>query len=118
MKEADHCLVGETLVNTKDGAKPISELVGTSGEVWSYNTDVGVAELKPYRDCRLTQDQAEIYEIETEDGRFIRCTDEHPILTERGYVMACELLLSDRIVDIVDAINVDKGVLHYEDIIS
>ena len=97
VKEADHCLVGETLVNTKDGAKPISELVGTSGEVWSYNTDFGIAELKPYRDCRLTQEKAEIYEIETEDGRFIRCTGEHPILTERGYVVAENISQSDRI---------------------
>ena len=107
VKEADHCLVGETLVNTKDGAKPISELVGTSGEVWSYNTETGVAELKPYCDCRLTQENAEIYEIETEDGRFICCTGEHPILTERGYVLAKDLLVSDRIIDIVDSLSYD-----------
>lgn len=107
LKVNDHCLVGETLVNTKDGAKPISELVGTSGEVWSYNTETGVAELKPYRDCRMTQKQAEIYEIETEDGRFIRCTGEHPILTGRGYVLAKDLLVSDRIIDIMDSMSYD-----------
>lgn len=107
IKENDHCLAGETLVNTKNGAKPISELVGTSGEVWSYNTETGVAELKPYSDCRLTQEQAEIYEIETEDGRFIRCTGEHPILTERGYVLAKYLLVSDRILDIMDSLEYD-----------
>lgn len=97
LKVNDHCLVGETLVNTKDGAKPISELVGTSGEVWSYNTEKGVAELKLYHDCRLTQEQAEIYEIETEDGRFIRCTGEHPILTDQGYIVAENISRSNRI---------------------
>lgn len=107
VKENDHCLVGETLVNTKDGAKPISELVGTSGEVWSYNTETGIAELKPYHDCRLTQRQAEIYEIETKDGRFIRCTGEHPILTERGYVLTKDLTVSDRIIDIMDRMSYD-----------
>ena len=107
IKVGDHCLIGETLVNTKDGAKPISELVGTSGKVWSYNTETGVAELKPYHDCRLTQEQAEIYEIETEDGRFIRCTGEHPILTERGYVLAKDLLVSDRIINIMDSLGCD-----------
>jgi PBSX family phage terminase large subunit len=105
IKENDHCLVGETLVNTKNGAKQIFELVGTSDEVWSYNTETGVAELKPYHDCRLTQEKAEIYEIETEDGRFIRCTGEHPILTERGYVLAKDLLVSDRILNIMDSLD-------------
>ena len=107
VKENDHCLIGETLVDTKNGAKTISELVGTFGEVWSYNTETGVVELKPYHDCRLTQKQAEIYEIETEDGRFIRCTGEHPILTERGYVLAKDLTASDRIIDIMDSLNYD-----------
>ena len=99
LKVNDHCLTGETIVNTEHGGKPISELVGTSGKVWSYKTETGVAELKPYHDCRLTQKQAEIYEIETEDRRFIRCTGEHPILTQRGYVMAKYLNVSDKIID-------------------
>ena len=107
VKVNDHCLIGETLVNTKDGSKPISELVGTSGEVWSYNTETGVAELKPYHDCKLTQEKAEIYEIETEDGRFIRCTGGHPILTKRGYVSAKDLLVSDRIIVIMDGLSYD-----------
>ena len=68
--------------------------------MWSYNTKTGIAELKPYHDCRLTQKQAEIYEIETTDGRSIHCTSEHPILTERGYVLAKDIDESDRIVDI------------------
>lgn len=105
VKENDHCLTGETMVDTENGAKPISELVGTSGMVWSYNVESKKAELKPYHDCRLTQEKAEIYEIETEDGRFIRCTGEHPILTKRGYVSAKELLESDKIIDIVAEIS-------------
>lgn len=105
IKVNDHCLTGDTLVMTEYGAKPIKELVGTSGNVWSYNIDTGVAELKPYYDCRMTQEEAEIYEIETEDGRFIRCTGEHPILTERGYVLTKDLLVSDRIIDIVDSLS-------------
>lgn len=107
IKENDHCLTGNTLVMTDKGEMPICELVGTSGNVWSYNIDTGKAELKPYHDCRLTQEKAEIYEIETEDGRFIRCTGEHPILTERGYVLAKDLLVSDRIIDIIDSMGYD-----------
>lgn len=110
VKENDHCLTGDTLVMTEYGAKPIEELVGTSGNVWSYNIDTGKAELKPYHDCRLTQEMADIYEIETEDGRIIRCTGEHPILTQRGFILAKYLEVSDEIIDIMDAIsyNIDK----------
>lgn len=109
VKVDDHCLVGETLVATEHGDIPISELVGTTGRVWSYNVETAAAELKPFYDCRMTQEQAEIYEIETDDGRYIRCTGEHPILTERGYVLAKYLNASDKIIDVIDALryNVD-----------
>ena len=112
-------MTGDTIVDTECGGKPISELVGTSGRVWSYNTETSIPELKPYHDCRLTQKKAEIYEIETIDGRFIRCTSEHPILTERGYVLAKDLDESDKIVDITDSMsyNVDKGGLHYDSVL-
>jgi hypothetical protein len=102
IKENDHCLTGDTLVLTEKGEVPIKELVGTSGQVWSYNVATDTAELKPYHDCRMTQEKAEVYEIEVEDGRIIRCTDEHPILTQRGYVMVKDLTVSDCIIDIMD----------------
>ena len=103
VKVNDHCLTGDTLVMTEDGEKPIFELVGTSGYVWSYNTETHKAELKPYHDCRITQKQAQIYKITLEDGRVIKCTGEHPILTQRGYVCAKYLKPSDNIVDISDS---------------
>jgi intein/homing endonuclease len=85
---------------TENGNVPIKELVGKEGMVWSFNTETKKPELKPFHDCRLTQEKAEIYEIETEDGRIIKCTGEHPILTERGYVMAKNLTDTDRIISI------------------
>lgn len=104
VKVNDHCLTGDTLVMTEPGEKPISELVGTSGMVWSFNTETGKPELKPYRDCRMTQKQADIYKIELEDGRIIRCTGDHPILTNRGYIKAKYLKESDKITDISDSL--------------
>lgn len=102
IKENDHCLTGDTLVHTEDGAFPIRNLVGKSGKVWSFNIHTGKKELKPFFDCRLTQRKAQIYKITTKDGRTIRCTGEHPILTNRGYVQAKHLNESDMIIDISD----------------
>lgn len=101
VKENDHCLSGRTMVCTEYGEVPICELVGKTGFVWSYNTEERKAELKPFRDCRMTQKEAEIYEIKTADGKIIECTGDHPILTERGYVRADELTASDKIVRII-----------------
>ena len=102
IKVKDHCLVGNTMVMTEEGNKPIKDLVGTKGKVWSYNTQTGQKELKPYYDCRLTQKKAKIIKITCDDGRIIRCSEEHPILTERGYVIAKYLKETDKIIDIMN----------------
>ena len=100
VKVNDHCLVGDTLVDTETGQKPIKDMVGTSGKVWSFNPITGQKELKPYKDCRMTQKKARILKITCEDGRVIRCTEEHPILTQRGWALAMYLESDDRIIDI------------------
>lgn len=98
VKVNDHCLTGDTLVETEQGEKPISELVGTSGYVWSYNTEKGKAELKPYHDCRMTQISAKnIIELKTETGKKIRCTSDHLILTQNGWKQAIECV-NERII--------------------
>lgn len=98
VKVNDHCLSGSTMVDTENGRKPIRELVGTSGKVWSWNGNKPV--LSHYHDCRMTRQSAKLIEIETDDSRFIKCTIDHPILTERGWVEAGELSTEDRIVTI------------------
>lgn len=101
IKANDHaCITGDTLVMAENGEKPISELVNTSGKVWSYNIDTNKPELKPYKNCSLTQHNAKIYRIELENGKYIRCTGNHPILTEKGYKRADELTSEDRIIEV------------------
>lgn len=109
IKVNDHCLAGDTLVMTNEGEKKISDLVGTEGVVWSYNIDTGEAELKLYHDVRMTRQMADIYKITLEDGRIIRCTDDHPILTERGYIQVKDLKSDDRIFGILRRISMLKA---------
>jgi PBSX family phage terminase large subunit len=103
IKENDHaCVTGETILMTDKGAVKIADMVGTEGMVLSYNIESGAVEYKPYKDCRMTKRQAKILKITLDDGRAIRCTEDHPILTERGYVQAKYLKENDLIIDISD----------------
>lgn len=103
IKENDHaCVTGETILMTDKGAVKIADMVGTEGMVLSYNIESGVIEYKPYKDCRMTKRQAKILKITLDDGRTIRCTEDHPILTERGYVQAKYLKEADLIIYIPD----------------
>jgi len=86
VKENDHCLTGDTLVMTEDGEKPINELVGTTGKVWSFNVFTGEAELKSYKDCRMTQKQVPIWELRTSSGKTVKGTIDHLILTINGWL--------------------------------
>lgn len=75
----DHCLVGDTQVLTQDGYKSIESMVGTEGLVYSSD-----GELHRYHDVRMTRKQAEVYEVEMEDGTKISCTSDHLFMTPDG----------------------------------
>ena len=99
VKVNDHgCLSGDTLINTEYGEVPIKELVGKTGRVWSYNTETKTPELKDFSNVCVTKKNAQLYRIELEDGTIIKCTDDHPILTTRGYIQAKYLNESDEII--------------------
>ena len=95
----NHCLVGATLVDTPSGSYEISDLVGTSGEIYAYDLDTNEQVVAQYCNCHMTFEQADIWQVELEDGRIIECTYDHPILTSnRGYVIASELTEDDDVV--------------------
>ena len=99
--ENNHCLVGDTLVNTPNGQFKIKDLVGKSGKIYSYGTENKEFVIADFINCRMTFEKAEIWEIELENGDTIQCTYDHPILTSnRGYVIASELTIDDDIISI------------------
>lgn len=98
VKENDHCLTGDTLVMTGDGEIPIRDLVGKSGLAWTV--DNGTPCLMPFHDVRMTREKARILKITTGDGKTVRCTADHLILTALGWKKAGDLKPGDEIVDI------------------
>lgn len=97
IKENDHCLTGDTLVMIDKGEIPIKDLVGKNGNVWSANTVTNQVELKPFRNVRMTQKQAEIYELTLANGKKVKATAEHPVLTRRGWVQIKDLRGDDEV---------------------
>lgn len=95
VKQNDHCLAGDTLVDTTDGPIPITELVGKTGKV--HCTDGKKPAVREFGNVRMTQEEAEVYEIELIDGKKVKATTEHPILTQRGWVMVKDLRTDDKV---------------------
>ena len=88
----DACLVGDTLVATTEGVKRIEDLVNTKGKLYAYDEENQCEVETEYIHCRLTYEDAEIWEVELKDGTIVECTYDHRFLTtNRGYVQACEL---------------------------
>ena len=100
LKQNDHCLIGDTIINTPDGNFKIKDLVGHTGRVFCYDEKNQVPTISDFYDVRKTRSNVEVFEIELEDGRKIRATDEHLILTEEGWKELKNLSNADYIIDI------------------
>lgn len=100
IKDNDHCLTGDTIVHTTQGEKSIKDLVNTSGYVWAFDTIANKKTCRKYSDVRMTRKNAHIVRITLKNGDKIRCTDDHLILTDKGYVEAGKLTKEHKIVKI------------------
>lgn len=93
----DECLHPDTLINTKNGKEKIKDL--SKGDiVWTLN-DNNELELKPIVKVHKNISSEQMYQIETEKG-ILRITGNHKVNTQRGWVRADELTLTDEIKDI------------------
>jgi len=100
LKEDDHCLTEDTIVNTVDGDFKIKDLVGKTGMVYCYDEENQKPTTSKFYDVRLTREKADVFEIELEDGRTIQATEDHPILTQDGWKLLKNLSNTDYIIDI------------------
>lgn len=95
----NHCLAGDTLVMLPSGAERIDQMIGKTGEVICYNETNQRATTARFFDVRQTGVE-EIYEIELEDGRVLRASGEHPVLTRRGWIPVRNLSEDDEIMEV------------------
>ena len=92
----DACLTGDTLVDTINGKKQIKDLVNTEGILLSYDYNGNIIK-KSYNECRKTRKQADIYELELENGMKIKATPDHKILTTKGWISLIDLKQDDEV---------------------
>ena len=100
------CVTGDTIVKTDKGDISIKELIDKVNNneiinVLSYDINNDKIEYQQVTDGMLTRKNANIIEIETEDGEKIKLTPDHKVYTEnRGYVNAGELTSDDILLSI------------------
>ncbi|MBR4589855.1 MAG: hypothetical protein IKO36_04245 [Bacteroidaceae bacterium] len=86
-RKLDGCVTGDTIIQTKEGTRTIKEIVEKKlpVEVLSYNVDTKQTEYKKVigysknlEDISESK-ETEWFEIETEDGRILKVTGNHPV---------------------------------------
>ena len=100
VKENDHCLTGDTVVNTIFGGRKIKDLVGKFGFVWSYDEKRKKKCIRPFFGVKKTRENQPILKITLENGKVVRCTPDHRILADSGWIEAKYLTQSSKIIDI------------------
>ncbi len=98
------CLVGNTKITTSLGNIEIINLCNmdlSNVKVLTYNTETKITEWEEIVDCFKTKDNANIIELELEDGENIELTPDHKVYTEnRGYINASDLEEDDILISI------------------
>ena len=100
VKKNDHiCVTGDTLISTVSGDFPIKYMEDKypSGHLFNYNLNTKYLEVDGFCNVSLTKKNSEIFEIELQDGKILRATPDHEVLTKDGLKPLQELTLSDMI---------------------
>ena len=83
----------------------IKDLVGKSGKVFCFDEENLKNTISNFYDVRMTGENSRVYQLEMEDGRIIKATDYHPILTDKGWKLLKDLKVGDNIVDIAESLK-------------
>ena len=89
------CLAADTLIAVADGRGSVSikQLTDEAKDVPVYTLNQqGTIIIKPFINPRLTQKQADLYEVTFDSGLKIKCTLNHKFLTTKGDMVALDNL--------------------------
>jgi superfamily II DNA or RNA helicase len=97
----DECVTGDTLIVTDCGEVPIRDIPASGCQrVLSYD---GSHLIWSSLEAFLPQGTRPVLEIRLENGRLIKCTANHPIYTQHGWMAAGDLATGMRILFLVGA---------------
>ncbi|MFW6311590.1 MAG: LAGLIDADG family homing endonuclease, partial [Nanoarchaeota archaeon] len=96
------CLTKETLVFTNKGYKEIQHFNEKKDKILSFNKDNKKFEWEKAELLKYPIKNEELLQINLKDGRKLKLTKEHPLLSSYGkyqfYKRACDLKINDKIV--------------------
>lgn len=94
IKSADHaCVTGDTTIQTDLGLKKIKDVI-PGDRVLSYKQKFIFSEVQ----CsRMTRRGSDIFKVTLENGKILRCTGDHKVMTHRGYIEVQNLLQDDEV---------------------
>lgn len=102
LKKTFSCLTGDTFVLTEQGEVPIRQIVeqGMVGtKLPSYNEATGAVEMDEVV-AVASNGVRDIIEVELEDGKTLSLTEDHLVMTPRGWVQAGKLTTEDEILGV------------------
>jgi PBSX family phage terminase large subunit len=96
VKKDDHiCVVGETLVQTMTGQYEITKIMGSNSRVLSW--DGNKFSYENCTDVGKTGKNKKIVRLTLENGKTLKATPDHEVMTRRGYVEIRSLLPDDEV---------------------
>ena len=98
VKVRDHaCVTGDTLIHTSKGFVQIKDLnLDISNRIlYNYNVEKNHIELDEFVNPTITRNNAEVFELQLENGIILKATPDHQVMTERGYIEIQNLLMDD-----------------------
>lgn len=94
-----YCFLEDALVTTENGVSLIKD-IGIGDSVFTINEESGAQEVHNVSQLHRRQYTGQIFHIELENGKIIKCTPNHKIMTtNRGWVKAEDLVETDILKD-------------------
>lgn len=90
------CVAPDTLVLTDRGYQRIDRLERATLQL-DPRFGKGPRGDTTERGGYLTSNERQLYRLQTKEGYWVECTEEHQIMTQRGWVPACDLSLGDSV---------------------